>query len=642
MKDRAVALRQEHRRYHDSDSDSSSSYRCSRRRHRRRHSSPAHRRRRYSSSDSGHSANTSSRRHQATSVNVSAKSTTDVERPTAVEHPTAAERSTDVDHATDVNHPTGVDRPPRREPVDVEAPQKEARSTAVASRCRKRRRRSPTSSDSSEEDSPSPKHCQHRTTSKRRAQDSSGLSTSADRADARLSVAPTAQKGARSHRPAPISLQQTEAQPLHQHQESPTSMDEFPSELLDKNDFEDENDSYCSEDSSPPNLPTPKTDILGSQPPSPSEDMKLYSQTIHKIASVMELQVQQEQTADSCKFFGHLNRRQTAQLRLAFIPSLLDHIKEVWNKPSSAPLMSHRVDNMYRTHGDGTSFLDKHPLPNSLVVDATQNRAKGCSGRKLDIIGCHHYSLASFSLRSANYLCAMEAYSRHILLQVAPMLDSLPEEQKAKITALHEELLSLIDYETLVARNMAAAAAKQLSTAIYLRRHAWLRTTNIPDDARNRIEDSPFDGEGLFAITTDESLDTLVKMRKTAKSITYSTVQPQGQYRRQQQNWQRQASLPQRRDLGRFRQNYQPYSYRENNHASSVVLNPPGAMTANQSRTFDSVPLLPPHASDIRLHPFLHRWSQITSDKWVLEIISQGYALEFSSLPPFGTGPPKS
>ncbi|KAJ7326915.1 hypothetical protein JRQ81_016674 [Phrynocephalus forsythii] len=74
---------------------------------------------------------------------------------------------------------------------------------------------------------------------------------------------------------------------------------------------------------------------------------------------------------------------------------------------------------------------------------------------------------------------------------------------------------------TLAARNMADAAAKQLSNAVYLRRHAWLRTTNIPDDAWNRIEDSPFDGEGLFATTTDESLDTLVKMRKTAKSIAY-------------------------------------------------------------------------------------------------------------------------
>ncbi|KAJ7327161.1 hypothetical protein JRQ81_016920 [Phrynocephalus forsythii] len=384
-------------------------------------------------------------------------------------------------------------------------------------------------------------------------------------------------RGPRPNRPPPLSLQQSATAPSHQHLESPTSMDELPPELSDEGNFEEDAASYCSEASSSHNVPLPKTDILGSQPPSPTEDMKLYFQTIHKIASVMELQVQQDQTADSCRFFGHLNKRQTPPLRLAFIPSLLDRIKEAWNKPSSAPLMSRCVDNMYRTHGEGTSFLDKHPLPNFLVVDATQTRTRGRStltpnneeGRKLDIIGCRHYSLASFSLRSANYLCAMEAYSRHILLQAAPVLDSLPEEQKAKLSALHQELISLIGFETLAARNMADAAAKQLSNAVYLRRHAWLRTPNIPDDARNRIEDSPFDGEGLFATTTDKSLDTLVKMRKTAKSIAYPSSQPQGQYQRQQQHsWQRQNPSPQRRDSGRFRQGSQSYSYCQNNQRS--------------------------------------------------------------------------
>ncbi|KAJ7329831.1 hypothetical protein JRQ81_016005 [Phrynocephalus forsythii] len=129
--------------------------------------------------------------------------------------------------------------------------------------------------------------------------------------------------------------------------------------------------------------------------------------------------------------------------------------------------------------------------------------------------------------------------------------------------------------DTLAARNMADAAAKQLSNAVYLRRHAWLRTTNIPDDARNRIEDSPFDGEGLFATTTDESLDTLVKMRRTAKSIANPSSQPQGQFRRQQQHsWQRQNPPP-RRDSGRFRQGYQSYPYRQSNQRSQRRPQPP-------------------------------------------------------------------
>ncbi|KAJ7320355.1 hypothetical protein JRQ81_019866, partial [Phrynocephalus forsythii] len=54
-------------------------------------------------------------------------------------------------------------------------------------------------------------------------------------------------------------------------------------------------------------------------------------------------------------------------------------IKSAWTKLSSTLLMARHIDNMYCTHGDDTNFLAKHPLPNSLIVDATQNRAKSGS-----------------------------------------------------------------------------------------------------------------------------------------------------------------------------------------------------------------------------------------------------------------------
>ncbi|KAJ7324577.1 hypothetical protein JRQ81_017597 [Phrynocephalus forsythii] len=195
--------------------------------------------------------------------------------------------------------------------------------------------------------------------------------------------------------------------------------------LPDPSDYEEEECSCCS-DSSYADLPTTKSDVADTQPPSPAEDMKLYSQAIHKIAKVMDLQLQQDEEAES-------------------------------------------FDNMYRTHGEGTAFLDKHPLPNSVIVDAVQNRAKGKSaaassnkeGRKLDLIGRRHYSLASFSLRTSNYLCVMEAYTRHLVTEILPVINTLPEDQKAKLLAFHLEIMSLVDYETIAARNIADAASKQ-------------------------------------------------------------------------------------------------------------------------------------------------------------------------------------
>ncbi|KAJ7341618.1 hypothetical protein JRQ81_005939, partial [Phrynocephalus forsythii] len=64
--------------------------------------------------------------------------------------------------------------------------------------------------------------------------------------------------------------------------------------------------------------------------------------------------------------------------------------------------------------------------------------------------------------------------------------------QRNKLLSYLTEVMPLVDYETIAAHHLADAASKQLVTAVYLRRHSWLRTANIPDDARHRTEDSPF------------------------------------------------------------------------------------------------------------------------------------------------------
>ncbi|KAJ7316168.1 hypothetical protein JRQ81_002330 [Phrynocephalus forsythii] len=119
--------------------------------------------------------------------------------------------------------------------------------------------------------------------------------------------------------------------------------------------------------------------------------------------------------------------------------------------------MPRRTDNLYRTHGEGTTFLDKHLLPNSVIVNATQNRAKSHSAsapsnmenRKLDLIGRHHYSLASFALRNSNYLCAIRpvhsTQSFHQVLRIGRCLSSSPWRERFPIL---RQLASCGTYKT--------------------------------------------------------------------------------------------------------------------------------------------------------------------------------------------------
>ncbi|KAJ7344306.1 hypothetical protein JRQ81_000256 [Phrynocephalus forsythii] len=117
--------------------------------------------------------------------------------------------------------------------------------------------------------------------------------------------------------------------------------------------------------------------------------------------------------------------------------------------------------------------------------------------------------------------------------------DATSQQPKSKLLSYHNEVLSLIDYHTIAARHVADAASKQIVTAVHLRRHAWLHTATITDDARDRIEDSPFDGEGLFAATTNELLDNILKMRKTARFFSSQSASFQPPPRTSSYSWRR-------------------------------------------------------------------------------------------------------
>ena len=170
-------------------------------------------------------------------------------------------------------------------------------------------------------------------------------------------------------------------------------------------------------------------------------------------------------------------------------------------------------------------FFYKHPSPNSLIVDAIQSRLCSCSsmtpsnkdGRKLDVAAHRVYSLTSFNLRTANYIAAMGAYHRRLWSQALPSLQSA-SYYKTRGLAYHQEAMALARQKRITARHIIDSSARQLVAAIALRRYAWLKSAQIPDDIRMQIEDLPFNGSGLFNDKTDDILENLQKFKKTAQS----------------------------------------------------------------------------------------------------------------------------
>ena len=87
---------------------------------------------------------------------------------------------------------------------------------------------------------------------------------------------------------------------------------------------------------------------------------------------VLDLAVEQPTSCEVNKVYKDVTQDQTLPLRLGFIPSLSDLMKETWTKPSFSYQIPRRMENHYKTYGDNMDFMLKHSLPNSFVADATQ------------------------------------------------------------------------------------------------------------------------------------------------------------------------------------------------------------------------------------------------------------------------------
>ena len=130
------------------------------------------------------------------------------------------------------------------------------------------------------------------------------------------------------------------------------------------------------------------------------------------------------------------------------------------------------------------------------------------------------YSMTTFVLRAVNYLVAMGAYQKQLWSRILPVLQVAPKDIRQLCLDIHAEALTVSKHQRLASRHIADATAKNFASLITLRKHAWLRSANIVDDIKTRVENLPFDASDLFNQSTDENLENLHKSKKTAKSYS--------------------------------------------------------------------------------------------------------------------------
>lgn len=299
-------------------------------------------------------------------------------------------------------------------------------------------------------------------------------------------------------------------------------------------------------------------------------------------------------------------------------------------------------------------FLFNYPQPNSLVVDAVQRRAKAPQykntlpdkdNKKLDIFGRKVYSSATLLLHIANYSAHLSNHNFDNYSKLVELLQHLPDNKKPLLKAIVQKGYASCSTALQIAMDVADTAARATATHIAMRKSSWLSSAGAPKEMQSKVEDLLFDKLKLFVANTDEFLHSGKDSRTTLRTLEMYT-----------------PSLKCRRYFP-YQRKYD-FNFSRHNHVPSTINTLDNIFSANDpnravrpiicqlSSKFD---LFVKNASQLpaintedeiiqlfhdHLRSFYHCWSDITTDKWVLEVVQSGLSIPFLSIPP--TTPPAS
>ncbi|XP_042300171.1 uncharacterized protein LOC121918142, partial [Sceloporus undulatus] len=132
--------------------------------------------------------------------------------------------------------------------------------------------------------------------------------------------------------------------------------------------------------------------------------------------------------------------------------------------------------------------------------------------RKIDALAKRAYAAAALAAKATNYTACMGAYVQTLMEGISPIVPDVSDEVQRTLTEIRDEAHSIGSWLITTARNVTECTGRAMSASIALRRHAWLRGSDLNQSVRATIEDMPIDGSGLFHADTDERLNKRFRM----------------------------------------------------------------------------------------------------------------------------------
>ncbi|KAF7246756.1 Voltage-dependent calcium channel subunit alpha-2/delta-1 [Varanus komodoensis] len=264
--------------------------------------------------------------------------------------------------------------------------------------------------------------------------------------------------------------------------------------------------------------------LITSQGPSSPEELHIsFGELMSRLVRSLEIEAHQPDPSTD-KFYDIVRGEQSPAIVLPLITTLRQVMTQPWDLPSQTRPTVRRYESMYRVRESDIPFLLHHPKPNSVVVESSQGReARGHTvprdkeGCKNDTLARRVYAAAGLGLRMSNYEATLARYQFFIMQRLNNIVAPLPEQQRDLTRTFIKEGMQVAIQQLSTARHHVDTDSRALVGAISLCRHAWLRNCNFPDEMKQRIEEMPFDGSGLFHSWTDHKLKSIHESHMTAR-----------------------------------------------------------------------------------------------------------------------------
>ncbi|KAF7241227.1 Transient receptor potential cation channel subfamily V member 6 [Varanus komodoensis] len=241
-----------------------------------------------------------------------------------------------------------------------------------------------------------------------------------------------------------------------------------------------------------------------------------------RVQDSLERDIQQPIDAKQDNIYDIVCKEDSLSIALPFITTLQQTMTNTWQLSNHPHPTSRHLEAMYKVREQDIPFLLKHPQPNSIVIESSRGRQTkehstlaDKEGRKSDMMSHHIYAAIGLGLWISNYEATMACYQFFLWQKIESLTAFFRDQQRELAHLFTGETMQLSRQQLNMAIHHVDCDSRALVGAVALSHHAWLRSSNLPQETKQRVENMPFDGSGLFNAKMDNKLENIQKAHLT-------------------------------------------------------------------------------------------------------------------------------